>query len=206
MKNQFSYKLFIISVITLVFSILFYKTNFQKKPVMHCDEREHHINQSMYYSIGIFGKYFSNLLTTFPGPFLISGLYIKLMGHDKLIENPKEINLMGNKPLKKEINEIASQKLFYKKIVYIPENFRGIDGVVAFESVDGIFYLIYSTLKGSIISYNFVANQIINEIKIASQYPFSIFRHYSDIKNHRDLLLCQPEIYMDIKIFEIKNF
>ena len=113
---------------------------------------------------------------------------------------------MGNKSLKKELNEIASQKLFYKKIVYIPEIYRGINNIVAFESVDGICYLIYSTLKGSIISYNFVANQIINEIKIATQFPFSIFRHYSDIKNHRDLLLCMPEIFMDIKIFEIKNF
>ena len=97
MKNQFSNKLFIISIITFAFSILFYETNFQKNPVMHCDEREHHINQSIYYSIGIFDKYFSNLLTTFPGPFLISGLYIKLIGHDKLIKNPKEINLMNKK-------------------------------------------------------------------------------------------------------------
>ena len=61
---------------------------------MHCDEREHHINQSIYYSIGIFNKCFSNQLTTFPGPYLISGLYIKLIGHDKLIKNPKEINCL----------------------------------------------------------------------------------------------------------------
>ena len=61
---------------------------------MHYDEREYHINQSIYYSIGIFNKCFSNQLTTFPGPYLISGLYIKLIVHDKLIKNPKEINCL----------------------------------------------------------------------------------------------------------------
>ena len=64
---------------------------------------------------------------------------------------------MGNKQIKKELNEILSKKIYFKNIITINNSQRPVlksDAICTFKSIDNIYYLIYSTETNSIISYN----------------------------------------------------
>ena len=77
---------------------------------------------------------------------------------------------------------------------------------IIFKSKSDILYLIYSTLKKSIISYNLNKLQIESEIKNAHQDYIDNFRHTYDIKNKRDLILSISSGDNTIKIWEINNW
>ena len=77
---------------------------------------------------------------------------------------------------------------------------------IIFESVDRILYLIYSTKEKSIISFNLLHQQKINEKKNAHNNYISNFRHYSDTINKRDLLLSLSPSEKNVKLWNIKNF
>ena len=58
-----------------------------------------------------------------------------------------------------------------------------------FKSICGIFYLIYSNKKSSIISYDLINNKTINIIKKAHKSYIINFRHILDNFNKRDLII-----------------
>ena len=118
---------------------------------------------------------------------------------------------MGTKHIKKDLNDVLSKKITYKKILTINDSQRDAlksDTICAFKSIDNIYYLIYSTDTNSIISYNIIKKQIINEIKNAHLTAVIHFSHHLDKKNKRDLILSLPfpGITYEIKIWNVKNF
>ena len=107
-----------------------------------------------------------------------------------------------------------------KKIYKNSTNFRFIKNLVkdsyinynldntfcVFNSINNILYLIYSKENKSIIAFDIMNNQIINEIKRAHKNYISNFRHYLDEINNRDLIISLSELQSEIKLWDIKNF
>ena len=83
-----------------------------------------------------------------------------------------------------------------------------IDKFIVFKSLNNILYLIYSNNNKSIISYNIIDNQKINEIKNAHKDNISSFRYYLDNTNQRNLFISLSSNlhYSNIKLWNINNF
>ena len=76
---------------------------------------------------------------------------------------------------------------------------------IIFKSLDEIFYLIYSTKNQSIISYNLINSQKINEIKKAHNDHIRFFKYFLDNQNKRELILSISNDN-NIKLWNIKNY
>ena len=76
----------------------------------------------------------------------------------------------------------------------------------AFESFDNIIYLIYSNNYRSIISFNLLNIQKINEIKKAHNYDITNLRHYLDKKNKRNIIMSISSSDFNLKLWNIKNY
>ena len=74
-----------------------------------------------------------------------------------------------------------------------------------FKSIN-IIYIIYSNLDISIISYNLIKNEKINEIKNAHQKNITNFRYYLDKIKKRELILSISSLDNNIKLWHIKNW
>ena len=74
-----------------------------------------------------------------------------------------------------------------------------------FLSIDNIAFLIYSNINKSIITFDLIAMKKLCEIKNAHKENISNFRHYSDLKNNRDLILSISTIDNNIKLWNLKN-
>ena len=77
---------------------------------------------------------------------------------------------------------------------------------ILFKSIDDIFYLIFSNSIKSIVCYNLLNFQIINEIKNAHNNYITNFRHFYDKNNLRDLILSASSGNNNIKIWIFKNW
>ena len=77
---------------------------------------------------------------------------------------------------------------------------------IVFKSFNNIFLLIYTNKKRSILSYDIINKQRINEIKNAHQDPISSFRYFLDHMNKRDLLLSLSCDDNNIKIWNINKY
>ena len=77
---------------------------------------------------------------------------------------------------------------------------------IIFKSKSDILYLIYSTLKKSIISYNLNKMQINSEIKNAHKDYIDNFRYSYDIKNKKDIILSLSSGDNNIKIWDVDNW
>ena len=79
------------------------------------------------------------------------------------------------------------------------------DGINLFIIIKPIYYnklnLIYTNKNFSIISYNLIDKQIINEIKNAHNNGIIDIRYYQDISNKRDLLISLAKYEEQIKIW-----
>jgi len=75
-----------------------------------------------------------------------------------------------------------------------------------FKSINNIIYIIYSNLDISIISYNLIKNEKINEIKNAHENNITNFRYYLDNFNKKELILSISSIDNNIKLWHIKNW
>jgi len=75
-----------------------------------------------------------------------------------------------------------------------------------FESFDNILYLIYSNNYRSIISFNLLNIQKINEIKKAHNYDITNLRHYLDKKNKRNIIMSISSSDFNLKLWNIKNY
>ena len=75
-----------------------------------------------------------------------------------------------------------------------------------FKSINNILYLIYSNNKNSIISFNLISYNKINEIKNAHFMKITSFRHYFDINYKRDLIISISADDNIIKLWNVNNF
>ena len=101
---------------------------------------------------------------------------------------------------------IPNLNLFYeiKEESYINEDLD--NTFIIFYSIDNILYLIYSTNKKSIISYDLNNFQKINEINGHHKKCITNFKHYSDTKRKRDLIMSISRRDNTIRIWDIKNW
>ena len=110
----------------------------------------------------------------------------------------------------KNILEDNPKELLFLKNLVIDSYSKDwlIDKFIIFKSLNNILYLIYSNNNKSIISYNIIENQKINEIKNAHKACISSFRYYLDNINQRDLVLSLSSnlYYNNIKLWDINNF
>ena len=77
---------------------------------------------------------------------------------------------------------------------------------ITFKSKSDILYLVYSTLKKSIIAYNLNTMENITEIKNAHKDYIDNFRQIYDIINKKDIILSLSSGDNNIKIWDIKNW
>ena len=75
-----------------------------------------------------------------------------------------------------------------------------------FKSINNILYLIYSNYQKSIITYNLINNNKINEIKNAHNMFITNFRHYIDKNNKKDLIISISSDDNNIKLWNINNY
>ena len=66
--------------------------------------------------------------------------------------------------------------------------------------------VIYTNNNKSIIVFDIINEQKINEIKYAHNNTINNFRHYSDIKNNRDLFISISSKDANIKMWNVNNF
>ena len=76
---------------------------------------------------------------------------------------------------------------------------------IIFKSINNILYLIYANKKRSIISYDAISNQKINEIKNAHEDYITNFRHCLS-NNKKDLFLSISSLNNNIKLWNVTNF
>ena len=79
------------------------------------------------------------------------------------------------------------------------------DTFTLFNSLDNIFYLIYSNKNSSIILFDLINNQKINEIKNAHSNDITNFKYILDKNNKRDLFMSVCCKDNEIKLWDIKN-
>lgn len=72
-----------------------------------------------------------------------------------------------------------------------------------FESIDNIVHLIYSNNAKSIIYFNLVNIQKINEIKKAHNFEITNLRHYLDKKNNRSIMMSISPSDFNLKLWNI---
>ena len=118
---------------------------------------------------------------------------------NEINELKKQINILyiENKNLKKEIESLkTSKKKDIKSINYLSnitnDSYADFDldkTFIVFKSIDDILYLIYSSEKGLIISYNLINDEKICSIKTNNNEYITNFRHYLDKIKKRDLII-----------------
>jgi hypothetical protein len=121
----------------------------------------------------------------------------------------------------KNINKKKNSKTnLIKNIDSNPENLEHIDTLVfysycdysldntisVFKSINNILYLIFSNVYKSIISFDLIKNQIINEVKNAHEEDISNFRYFFDKINKIDIILSLSSEDNCIKIWNIQNW
>ena len=121
---------------------------------------------------------------------------------------------MGNKNIKKEKKkenknfENNNKNIkFIKNIVndsYTYDSYN--NSFLIFNSINNILYLIYANKNISIISYNLISNQKINEIKKAHRSSITSLRYHLDNTNKRDLIISLSNWDNSIKLWNINNF
>ena len=85
--------------------------------------------------------------------------------------------------------------------------YGGVDNTFCiFKSIDNIIYLIYANEKLSIVGYDLIKNQKINEVKNAHKKYITNFRYNLDEDNKRDLILSISYDDNNIKLWNVKNF
>ena len=114
--------------------------------------------------------------------------------------NSKSLKINNSKP---------SNIHFFKNIVEDSYTSDGInifsDTFTLFNSIDNIFYLIYSNKVRSIILFDLINSQKINEIKNAHSNDITNFKYLLDKNNKRDLVMSVCSKGNEIKLWNINN-
>ena len=118
---------------------------------------------------------------------------------------------MGNKKSKNynDPNNPINLKL-YKTLIndyYLPPSnyFYFPNSFIIFNSIDDIFYLIYSN-KNNLLTFDLNDNKKIVNIKNAHKGNITNFRYYLDQINKRDLIISISFEDKNIKLWNVKNF
>ena len=102
--------------------------------------------------------------------------------------NPKDISL---------VKDITNKS--FCKYTQFAESF------IIFNSINNIYYLVYTNICFSIIFHNLIDNKMVNEIKKAHDLDITSFRHYLDKINKRDLILSTSFKDNNIKVWNVNN-
>ena len=141
--------------------------------------------------------------------------YYKKMKSNKK-EKEKGINYLNNKikrEEKKNKNKTTSEisppsnpdKItFLKNLAKDPYSMGTNNTFCSFKSINDNYFLIYSDINQSIISYNITNNQKINELKNSHDKDIINIRHYLDENNKRDLIISNDN--NNIKLWNLNNF
>jgi len=116
---------------------------------------------------------------------------------------------MSEKIINSNSNEFALFKdiEFFNNITKDSYAYGGVDNTFSiFKSIDNIIYLIYANEKLSIICYDLIKDQKINEIKKAHKKYITNFTYNIDEKNKRDLILSISFDDNNIKLWKVKDF
>lgn len=132
-------------------------------------------------------------------------IYSKLKNEVKKSTNTSELNENIFNSEKEDSNPENIQ--FSKNLTKDAFSYYSFDNTFdLFKSVDDIIYMIYTNKNRSIISYNLLNNEIINQVKKSHNEYISNFKHYLDKKNKRDLLISVSAKDNNIKLWNIKNW
>ena len=126
----------------------------------------------------------------------------KISNMQSNIINPNNNNMAKLNHVNKPINiELIKELTIDSYTDYTLDN-----TFLVFISVDNIFYLIYTDVKRSIISFNLSDNKKINEIKSAHKRDITNFRYFLDKMNKRDLILSISLSDNNLKLWNISNY
>ena len=129
----------------------------------------------------------------------------------------KKIDIKENKKIdKKENKKIGikeNKKIDIKEKNVQPSNIIESYGACYLDNIftvftsvkDDIIYLIYTNKDNSIISYNLIINQRMNEIKNAHEDKITNLRYFYDTYNVRDLVISLCGSNNSIKVWNINN-
>ena len=135
--------------------------------------------------------------------------YLKTLNRKSIIKDckiSKEINIDIN-CISKNDNSNPIYIQFLKDLTKDSYAHYALDNTFSiFKSINNILYIIYSNKKKSIISYNFMTNKKICEIKNAHNEYITNFRHYFDKINKLDLLISISSDDNNIKLWNISNW
>ena len=123
---------------------------------------------------------------------------------------------MKNDKLEEELDKIKKNMIYKQKA---PTNIKllhkveekgyadyGLDNTfVAFNSFNNILYLVYSTIKKSIICYDLKNNSLISEMKICHPSYITNLRHFADKINKIDIIMSISNEDNNIKLWNIQN-
>ena len=124
-------------------------------------------------------------------------------------ENKNEQNILTN--YQEHNKNIENEKNICKTYEKINDSFAydNLDNTfIIFKSINNQLYLIYATENKSIIIFDIIRNQKINEIKNAHNTYITNFRHYRDNSNennNRDLFMSISGNDNNLKIWDLKN-
>ena len=105
-----------------------------------------------------------------------------------------------------ELNDLNKIKLI-KEITKDSFTLTDVDNTFSiFKSINDLLVMIYSNNVKSIIAYNIINNQIINEIKKAHKEIITNIRHYFDSIKKRDLIMSISDNNKNIKIWDFNNW
>ena len=132
-------------------------------------------------------------------------IYSKLKNEVKKSTNTSELNENIFNSEKEDSNPENIQ--FSKNLTKDAFSYYSFDNTLdLFKSFDDIIYMIYTNKNRSIISYNLLNNEVINQVKKSHNEYISNFKHYLDKKNKRDLLISVSAKDNNIKLWNIKNW
>ena len=126
-----------------------------------------------------------------------------------------ELNNLKNDniKLKKEINILKSYHEKPKSIKLMPFKIQdcyactNLDNVfTVFKSIENIFYIIYSNINKSLITYDLIKQKNIAEIKKCHNDYISNIKHYLDKINKKDYIMSVSFRDNNLKMWDFKNW
>ena len=134
----------------------------------------------------------------------------------KLLKNEIKSIKKENDEMKKEIRDLKIYieknhpkfaKLIKTKEIKDSYSYLNIDNTfTTFNSINNILYLIYSSFDKSIICYDLINQNKINEIKNCHNNIICNLRHYLDDINKRDLIMSLSYQDNNLKIWNVNNW
>ena len=112
--------------------------------------------------------------------------------------------------LKREVNNLSNNPKYLKCLnTKTNDSYAALkldNSFTVIKSNNNLLYLIYSNENKSIISYNLIENQKLNEIKNAHDNYITNFRHYLDSINKRTLIISISSEDNNLKLWNIYNW